>query len=75
MQCKGSVTVIVKACPNLKNWGRGQEAYFYVGGNRLLISYVPVENGSHWVSAGFSLIAHYGSVIWPPGDFCALWTL
>lgn len=33
-----------------------------------------MENVSHWVAAGSSQIAHCGSVIWPPGDFCALWT-
>lgn len=66
------MVVIVSACPDLKNWGTRQEAYFYFGGNRLVISSVLAENVSHWVSAGFCLTAHYGSVIWPPEDFCVL---
>ena len=57
------MTVIVRACPNVKNWGTGREAYFYFRENRLLISSVPIDNVSPWVSAGFFLMAHYGSLI------------
>lgn len=61
-----------KCLSRFEELGTRQEAYFYFGGNRLLISSVPVENVSHWVSAGFCLTAHYGSVIRPPEDFCVL---
>lgn len=42
-------------------------------GKEVLISSVPVENVSHWLSAEFFLTAHYGSVIWPPEDLCVPW--